>query len=300
MERRTRRRIVTVALAGAAAFALSSCMKMEVDIDIKSEEDIRTLMVFGMERTAAEQMSDSGQEMTPESLCAQTDTQVPLGSGDADVIDVSDDTYIACRVSGTATLADMSDRLTHADDKYTFVWISDNPDDDSGTMAATSSMFDSFRVSVTFPGKVLEHNGSSTVKGTTVTWTDPADMYGAEGLRAVGRDTSSSSGVPWLVFAGIGALALVVLAVVLALVLRGKGKKNPAAVQPYPQAPPQGPYPPQPQYPQQPQHPQAFTPAQGPPEQYQAPPPAQGPEAPQPPQVPAPPEGPEVPQPPSA
>lgn len=38
-------------------------------------------------------------------------------------------------------------------------------------------------VSVTFPGKILEHSGSSTVEGRTVSWSDPKDFDA--GLTAV-------------------------------------------------------------------------------------------------------------------
>lgn len=34
-----------------------------------------------------------------------------------------------------------------------------------------------FKVSVTFPGKVISHSGSSSVDGNTVTWTDIKTLH---------------------------------------------------------------------------------------------------------------------------
>jgi len=205
---------------------LGGCMKMEMSVGIKSDDDIRVKMVVGIQEDAAAAMAENGEEMTPEDLCGQAGSDT--GVTDATVKDVSDDGYIACEMSGTTDLESMADSLQHADGKYTFTMVSDEGDASAGLGA---NMFDSFKISVTFPGKVLEHNGSSTVQGTTVTWTDPNDLYGSEGLRAVGKDqASSSSGWLWIVLAGIGLL--VVVAVVLLLVLRGKRGKS-APPQPY-------------------------------------------------------------------
>lgn len=244
-----------------ALLALSGCMKMEMSVDIKSDDDVRVKMMVGMERSAAEAMADSGAgEMTADDLCDQAG-DTGMGTDDVTVKDVSDDTYIACEMTGTTDLASMADSLQHADGKYTFSMTSDQ-EGDSSAAGLGAGMFDSFKVSVTFPGKVLEHNGSSTVSGTTVTWTDPNDMYSPEGLRAVGEDTSSSSSNwLWIVLAVVAVLVVVVVAVVLVVVLRGRGSKGSVPAQQYPQPYPQSGPPEQQPYPQS-----------GPPEQPPAPP----------------------------
>ncbi|MCL2424126.1 MAG: hypothetical protein FWD11_09605, partial [Micrococcales bacterium] len=304
MTRPNRRRRLAAVIGGAAmVFVLSGCLKMEVSIDIMAEDDIRTTTVFGMDRSAAEAMATDGEEITPESLCEQSGTEDQFGSGN--VTDVSDDKYIACKTTGTTTLADMSDSLKHQDGKYIFAMTPDNEDQDPSAAAMGAEMFDSFKVSVTFPGKVLEHNGSSTVSGTTVTWTDPADMYSSEGLRAVAEDTGSpgdhardnnntdrdtagatstsdskKSGTSTVLWIVIGVVALlVIIGVVVAIVLLTR-KKGGAPAPAYPQGPGFGQYPDGSQYAQAQQpgypagaYPQAPAPPQGPPDPYQAAPP---------------------------
>lgn len=220
-------------------------MKMEMGVDIRSDDDIRVTMMIGLERSAAATMGEGDEELTPEDLCGQAGDDT--GVRDATVKDVSDDEYIACEMSGTTDLASMADSLQHADGKYTFSMTSGEGGGSSAELGAEA--FDSFKIAVTFPGEVLEHNGSSTVDGTTVTWTDPNDMYGSEGLRAVGEDTASSSSWLWIALAGVGMLGVV--AVVLLLVLRGRRGQSAAPVQPYlPPTSPQ-PGPPQPGQPGQ-------------------------------------------------
>ncbi len=253
-------------------------MKMEMGVDIKSDDDIRVSMMVGIERSAAAAIAENGGgELTPEDLCGQAGGDT--GVKDATVKDVSNDDYIACQMSGTSDLKAMADSLEHADGKYTFAMTSG--EDDSQLSA---DMFDSFKVSVTFPGDVQEHNGSSTVDGTTVTWTDPKDLYGSEGLRAVGNDTASSSVWMWMLLAG--AVVLVVAAVVvLLLVLRSRRGKRAAPMQPYPA--PAGPLPapqaqpPAPQFSQQPP-PQPVPQTQPPAAEPAAQPPAPQPDVPQP------------------
>lgn len=239
----------------AGSFLLGGCMKMEMGVDIKSDDDIRVAMMVGIQRSAAAAMAESGEEITPEDLCDQAGSD--SGVTDATVNDVSDDNYIACEMSGTTDLASMGDALQHADGKYTFTMTSSDADSNAGLGA---DVFDSFRIAVTFPGEVQEHNGSSTVDGTTVTWTDPNDLYGSEGLRAVGKDKASSV-MLWIMLAGIVVLVLAAVAVLL-LVLRTRRGTGAAPMQPY--LPPTDPHPGPPQ-PGQPEEPRAVQPGEQPP-----------------------------------
>ncbi len=90
-------------------------------------------------------------------------------------------------------------------------------------------------LSVTFPGKVTEHSGNSTVKGNTVTWDNFLDEQGD--LRAVGGDGSGSMA---LLLVGGGVLLLVVVGAIVAVVLVNNSKKRKAA---QPAAPMPGPGP---------------------------------------------------------
>ncbi|GAB3936418.1 hypothetical protein GCM10027614_12890 [Micromonospora vulcania] len=103
----------------------------------------------------------------------------------------------------------------------------------------------SFEISVTFPGRVIDTNG--TVNGRSVSWkVDPNQDKPTE-LRAVAeappRPSASpvagedEGGFPWLLVAGGGLLLLLVLAAVGVLLLRRRRPTAPAAAAPGPTSP---------------------------------------------------------------
>lgn len=91
----------------------------------------------------------------------------------------------------------------------------------------------SFKVAVTFPGDVVKHNGSSTANGRTVTWTDPKDLFTAEGLHATGGEGESPSGLGFLVWAiPVGVVVLAAIVGVVIMATRKKGTSPAAPVTP--------------------------------------------------------------------
>ncbi|MEU4335793.1 DUF3153 domain-containing protein [Micromonospora lupini] len=95
----------------------------------------------------------------------------------------------------------------------------------------------SFEISVTFPGRVVDTNG--TVNGRSVTWKVDSNQPKPTELRAVAEAPprpsaspaaadSDSGGFPWLLVVG-GVLLLLVLAVVGVLLLRRRRPTAPAA-----------------------------------------------------------------------
>ena len=72
------------------------------------------------------------------------------------------------------------------------------------------------KVSVTFPGTVLSHSGSSKVDGNTATWTDVNDLFSTGGLTASGKSQGGLPGWVWVVGALVvlaigGAVAAVII-----------------------------------------------------------------------------------------
>ncbi|MGI5520636.1 LppM family (lipo)protein [Micromonospora sp. CA-259024] len=109
----------------------------------------------------------------------------------------------------------------------------------------------SFEISVTFPGRVIDSNG--TVNGRSVSWkVDPNQDKPTE-LRAVAeappRPSASpaaagdNGGFPWLLVVG-GVLLLLLLAAVGVLLVRRRHPAAPAAPGPTPPPGPPGPTPP--------------------------------------------------------
>lgn len=142
-----------------------------------------------------------------------------------------DGTYVGCTVTGTMTATDItvqSGRPHSVADPSTDVFRGHK---ENGPIGITfdneiirfhldrSALFDfvpgvnssgvgdmagigDFKVSVTFPGTVLSHSGSSKVDGDTVTWTDVSDLLSPDGLTASGKSQGGLPGWVW----GIGAL----------------------------------------------------------------------------------------------
>ena len=119
--------------------------------------------------------------------------------------------------------------IKHEGDTFTFdMDISGFQDSQYKSSGITSSL------SVTFPGEVTEHNGSSTVDGTKVTWKDII-TESETNLHAAGKDggsSSISSNMPLILGIGGGALALIIAGVVIALIV-SKKKKAAASALPY-------------------------------------------------------------------
>lgn len=151
-------------------------------------------------------------------------------------------------------------QVTHADGQYGFVLglgDLDLPVNGLGGMSAAAA-FDRFSVTVTFPGRIVDHSGSSTVEGNTVTWTSASELFTKEGMRATAQEPGAPI-VPVPVIAG--AFLAAAAAGGGALYARSRRQKATvalqASVQPQPWSYPQQPdtYPPPGTNPQQPGYP---------------------------------------------
>ncbi|HSN42916.1 MAG TPA: hypothetical protein VLR88_02530, partial [Propionibacteriaceae bacterium] len=204
-------------------------------------------------------MEEWGQLISSDQLCSTAAGSRPQGSA---MVPYEDDVFIGCRITTSAPLSVVDSSGTNlklADGVWTFKIGASELEGMGGSGELTSDAFTDFRVSVTFPGEVLTHNGSSNVDRRTVTWASSDDLLSAEGLRATGKDAGTVGGVstPTALYLGLG-VAFVLLAAFVALLVTGARKKNtvqPNAPgypgQPYPGQPYQGqpyqgqPYPPQ-------------------------------------------------------
>lgn len=202
---------------------LTGCVRYEATYDIKSLDEIQVTTDFGMKKAYA----DSEDKVCEDGGSGTQSGAPTLKNEKRESYD--DGTYIGCKTTGTISASELTSssggvEVTLADGVYTFKV--------SGTQAgsaSSASSIDHFKFSVTFPGKVLTHNGSSTVNGNTVTWTDPKDAFTTEGLVATGEEGGvlpSGGSLLWLI---IGAA--VVGAIVLGVVLFLRHRKKTAAQQ---------------------------------------------------------------------
>jgi len=222
--------IVTLALL------LTGCMRLKADFTISADDEVAVVMDVGLNKQTADQSGTSQDDMCGGQGVGQTGINGTTESYD-------DGTYVGCRITGTVAIGDMKGEgltITRADNVYTFTWASGDTGGEAAGMSA--AMVSDFRVAVTFPGKVLSHNGSSTVEGTTVTWTSAADLFTSEGLVATGEAKPPLTALLVPILIGLAALALVG-ALVWYLLARRKKATAAAAAQPQPQPQP-GVYPP--------------------------------------------------------
>lgn len=198
----TASRRVAAALLVPILVVLSGCVKYKASYEIVSEDQIKVTVDTGLDKS-----SEAAAGTTKEEMCAPGGESSGPTLKDEKREPYDDGTYIGCRISGTATVSQMGEELEirKQDDGTWLFQQMGSSDEDSGQSAA---MFDSFEVSVTFPGKVLSHNGSSTVSGKTVTWTNPNDLFSTDGLRATGEDGGGLSAVPLVIGVLVIAAAL--------------------------------------------------------------------------------------------
>jgi hypothetical protein len=195
----------------ALVFALAGCMKVDAQVAINDNDTVSGSVIMALDKRLAaltgktqDQLIDSIQlEPKPDGTVAQ-----PYEDGD----------YIGRRFVFTdVPLKDfhgtdqVSLTLAHDDGSYLLNGVADLRTVNLGdpAMQRFASLF-SFSISVTFPGKVVESNG--TLNGRTVTWTPKAGQSMAMHARS---RTDALTLWPWLLGAGV---LLVVLATVIGVV----------------------------------------------------------------------------------
>ncbi|MDR0436053.1 MAG: hypothetical protein LBH11_04735 [Propionibacteriaceae bacterium] len=188
-------------LLAPLALLLGGCINMEETITIVNDDEINITIDLSMSKEFAKMMQitdlctmESFGEMMPSTRKLEP---------------YSESENIGCRAMYTTNITDASMdfgiTLTHVDGEYHFAMYPENGID-TGGMGEIEDVFSIITVKVKFPGSVTSHNLSSTVSGTTVTWSSISDILSTEGLQASGSDTAT---FPWLMVIGIAAGAAV-------------------------------------------------------------------------------------------
>lgn len=189
------KRILAVLVALPLVVALSSCMRMKMEFKVQENMFGEITFDVGLDK---ELMSQSGK--TTDDFCKEFKQGASATSpGAATVKEYDDGKYVGCKLSGSGLMTAGSDSpFKKVGDEIHFKLNSDSLDMDSdelksmGGAGNIKNYLTDFSVSVTFPGEVLTHSGSSTVSGTTVTWTDPAELYSAQGLSATAKASGAN------------------------------------------------------------------------------------------------------------
>ena len=176
----------TALLLLPALVVLSGCLRLKADFVITSEDDIGVSLNYGIKKS-------SGAAPAKDEIC-ETAKSAKIQQGmKLEFEPYEEGDWVGCRVTGTGQSSGLDEGFTiKKQDDGTWLFRIDKSVMDAGTQETNASMWSEFSVSVTFPGKVLTHNGSSTVKGRTVTWTDANDLYDT-GLEATGEEAPGSA-----------------------------------------------------------------------------------------------------------
>ena len=207
----------------APLLMLSGCMKFNASYDIKDEEHVNANLTIAVSKSMAEM---SGQNTGGELKECE---QLMSASGITDKATAKkyeDDEHIGCTIVGEDNAKNIGTRdsgvaITFTDDEVRFRMGQEIFSPETSGQEITPEMLSDFKVSVTFPGAVTQHSGSSTVNGNTVTWTSAKELM-SSGITATSE--RSSSALAWWMWLIIGVLALAVIGAVIAVIVRHRAK----------------------------------------------------------------------------
>lgn len=220
-----RRRIVSRILAiGVLALALAGCVRFQADLTLNPENTVTGSVVVAV------LLSDETDEAREGTLATADQIATGLLGGlstqpGVTTVEYEDDGYLGRSIqfegvpltafSGTEPGALSFIREA---DVYTFTGTLDFSGETAPQEGAEGAEDDgNLTVQVTFPGPVLEHNG--TLEGTTVSWSTAVDQP----LQMSARGSATPPGPPiGLIIGAIAALLLVVAIVAGILVLRSR------------------------------------------------------------------------------
>ncbi|WP_277207643.1 LppM family (lipo)protein [Isoptericola croceus] len=218
---RPRLRTATVALLSAVGLlALAGCLKMDMDLTLNEDDTVSGSFTMAFADQLAESMG-----MDPQTLWDQAGdevasdlpdgaTQEPYADGEYTGTTMSFTDMPLDELSGAGT-DELS--ITRDGDEYVVEGTMDMSDDTGQLDSMAAGMAGAFdvRIAVTFPGEVIESNG--TVEGSTVEWRpamgESTEIY----ARGEANGGLGSGGFPWWivgVVVGLAVIALVVLLVV--------------------------------------------------------------------------------------
>jgi hypothetical protein len=223
--------MTAAALGLLAMFALSACVKMDVSLNISGDK-VDGTMIVGVDKQVLEMSGESKDE-----LVNQLSEDVPSTEG-VTTEPYEDDTFVGTKFTlDDVSLDEFNDDASSSSDDLQIVHdadageykvtgvldLSEAPAE--GPEAELSRSID-IRISITFPGRVISHNGE--LDGTTVTWQPRAGEKLT--LEATAADASSFN---WLLVLGIAIpLVLLIGGAIAWVLMRGRSSASAPPVEP--------------------------------------------------------------------
>ena len=233
---RTRRLLGAAALATFVAVGLTGCIKMDMQLDLKSDDTVDGSMVFAISTEFAELMGEDAESIAD----SMQQDMIDVGDGGETRSEPYDDgeyigttTFFEGQSLETFSSGEDTESLQILREGDEFVVsgvmdLSEGAEDSESMMPGIGDSMD-IKIAITFPGSVSDHNGE--LSGNTVTW---VPVFG-ERLEIQARGSAVEGGgggigglsLPLLI--GIGLAVLLLVGLVLFFVLRSRKGGQPAA-----------------------------------------------------------------------
>ncbi|AYY15072.1 hypothetical protein EF847_22610 [Actinobacteria bacterium YIM 96077] len=230
-------------MVGAAGLALtlSACFKMDVDLELNTDDTVDGSMVVAVSSEFRDMAETMGEDVDMlDEMFGEGFGGVEEEAPDYASIEPYDDGEFMGQeiVFDEAPLSEFeggeAEGLSIVRDGEEFVvegaMDMTDADPEAGQMedlppGMADQMDIDARVSITFPGEVLDHNGS--LDGTTVTW-EPQIGESNE-IFARAEDSGAGGGFPVWLWIVIGVVVVAGIATLLFVLFRNKGEPAPAA-----------------------------------------------------------------------
>jgi hypothetical protein len=221
---RVRRPASLAALAVVGVLTLSGCFKLDMELELASDDTVDGSIIIAVDRDQAELFG--GEDALREAIQGQEGALLEdqPETGTVETRDYEDEDWIGTETVFTDVALDEFSgaetgelSITREGDEFVVAGTLDL----SGEVGADPTSGAAFEgaeaeISITFPGEVISSNGEED--GNTVTW----EPVMGESLELQARG-SAEAGLPWTLIAAIAALvALVGVGIVLLVVVRGR------------------------------------------------------------------------------
>ncbi|MGP9538414.1 LppM family (lipo)protein [Brachybacterium sp. AOP43-C2-M15] len=216
----TRRRLVA-ALLLPFLMVLAGCGKFHADLEIKDAETIEVAYDLAIDETLLEGLYSTADEM-----CAQMQDSGNLAGEMAPEVEPYEaDGRFGCKVTGVLAKENFGTGLdlTEGDGEYHLVMTGDEAAADGLDPANMSMLEVDFRMTFTFPGRVIEASGGR-IDGNSVTFSEFEDLRAGIDIRA------EAGGFPWVIVLVVvlvlGFFFLLLLAAIAFFVIRARRNKG--------------------------------------------------------------------------
>lgn len=198
---RTPRRLTMLALLFTLALVVSGCGSLKGHLQVNADDTISVKAALTMKVSAEGDRAATERAMREacEAFILKTGHSKAAVNGD----------QVVCTIDGTLRanqIGQIGASIRHDDNDNTFLL--------QPASATSQERVDAFvggkdmDLSITFPGTVLEHSGSSTQSGRTVRWTDPQDLNEGLQVRYADPGLLDRSPLEWAIIALVAAAAV--------------------------------------------------------------------------------------------